>query len=446
MTATHESPLRAHMTALGWSPEQLIARINEVRRQRGAAALHAKTAYKWVQGRQPSTATMTDIIAVLHLHRGLRLTPADLGWDRPARRSHALDDPYAVTARELLLASQGDDMKRRKFVLLTGSAVTACALDLLLPEAESLQPALNGDRVSQSLLANIETSVRRSRELDDTEGSRPALLWAGGLWSLLSQIVTRCSYGDTEGRQLHRLYIEMSETYGWMLFDAAEHARAQRVYLTGLRVAREASPDPALHQATANLLASTAYQESWLGHHTEAATLIATAATRNPDTLPNRVRAVIAQREITIAGRRGDIDGVERASAHAHEQLQDASHDDQPWWTQWLTPTAVDGATGRAWLALRKPDHATSYLTQRANTATNAYPRDRLLALCDLANARLRAGDPIAACEPLDHALDVATTVDSPRVSTYLQDVVRQLRDARCTHPQARDVLMKAAS
>ncbi|MET7951058.1 hypothetical protein [Micromonospora sp. NPDC005324] len=442
MTASHESPLRTHMTALGWSPEQLIARINEVRRKRGASALHAKSAYKWVQGRQPSATTMGDIVAVLHLHRGLRVTPADLGWDGPGRRSHALDDPYNVTAGELLLASQGDDMKRRKFVLLTGSAVTACALDLLLPAAQNLRSALDGDRVSTSLLANIEASVRRSRELDDTEGSRPALVWAGGLWSTLGQVVTRCSYGDAEGRQLHRLYIEMSETYGWMLFDAAEHARAQRVYLTGLRVAREARSDPALHQATANLLASAAYQESWLGHHTEAGTLIAIASGRSD--LSSRVLAVIAQRDITIAGRRGDVDGVKRATARAHEQLGDVSRGDPPWWSEWLTAAAVDGATGRAWLALSRPDDAASYLAQRANIATSAYPRDRLLALCDLAYARLQVSDPVAACEPLDQALDLTAIVDSPRVAGYLDDVIRQLRDTSCDHAKARDVLRKA--
>ncbi|MFI7025172.1 hypothetical protein ACIBMZ_20890 [Micromonospora sp. NPDC049900] len=433
-----------HLAALGWSPEQLIARINEVRRRRGTAALHPKSAYKWVQGHRPSAAVSADIVTVLRAHRGVRLTPADLGWDTPAQRSHAFDDPYTVSAGELLLASQGDDMERRRFVLLTGSSVTACALDLLLPGMDGLRPALDGDRVSTTLLADIEASVRRSRELDDTEGSRPALLWAGGLWRLLGQIVTRCSYGDAEGRHLHRLYIEMSETYGWMLFDAAQHARAQRVYLTGLRVAREASTDPALQHATANLLASTAYQESWLGHHTEAATLIAIASTRTSGALPSRVGAVIAQREITIAGRRGDVDAVQRASARAHDLLDNARLGDQPWWSQWLTPAAVNGATGRAWLALRNPDQAAAYLAQRATTATSAYPRDRLLALCDLATARLHAGDPVAACEPLDHALDLTKTVDSPRVTAYLHEVVTQLRDTRCRHTQARDVMMKA--
>jgi len=48
-----------------------------------------------------------------------------------------------------------------------------------------------------------------------------------------------------------------------MLFDVRRHPQAQRVYHTGMRLARKADTSLTTRHATANLVASTAYQAAW---------------------------------------------------------------------------------------------------------------------------------------------------------------------------------------
>ena len=282
-------PLRAELAALGWSCEQLIARVNQRRAKRESLPLHSKTAYPWMRGERPSAEVARDVLAVLCQHTGRKLTDVDLGWNRsrPRRRPRSLDNPYGATATELLRETQGDTpMQRRSFLQLSGAAATAPVLDLLMGGAPALRAAQDGDRVSAQLTTTIERTVQQARDLDDSEGSASTLLWAGGIWQNLGTLLLESRYRAAEGVRLHTAYIEMSETYGWMLFDAGLHPQAQRVYQTGMRLAREAHDAPGVHRATVNLLASAAYQESWLGQFHEASALLRVAEDRRPKHSP----------------------------------------------------------------------------------------------------------------------------------------------------------------
>lgn len=331
-------------------------------------------------------------------------------------------------------------MERRSFGLLTGAAVTAAAMDLLMSGAPALAAAQNGDRVTPQLVASVEQAVRQVRDLDDSEGSAAILRWAGGIWQSLGAILTESTYHPAEGARLHTAYVEMSETYGWILFDAGKHPQSQRVYQTGLRVAREADDDIRVHQATANLLASAAYQATWLGQYTEAATMLDVATNRKPQALAPRVRAVLGARQIVLAGRRGNTEELSRAEDLTRTQLDQARDGDGPWWSDWLTPSAVDGQSGRAWLAAGRPDLAETYLTSSTTPRSAAYPRDHMLRTVELADARLQIGDINGACTATRDATNVAENVGSSRIQDRLQQITTTLREQHATHPAVRDL------
>lgn len=284
-----------------------------------------------------------------------------------------------------------------------------------------------------------------ARDLDDSEGSISALLWAAGIWQNLAKILTHSRYHQPEGIRLHTAYIEMSETYGWMLFDAGKHPQAQRVYQTGLRLAREAEDHTDVHRATVNLLASAAYQACWLGQHHEADTLLSVAHSHKPDVLTPRLRAVLADREITLAGALGDTERVHRAEHQAHEHLAAAREGNEPWWSLWLSPQELDANTGSAWLAAHRPDLAEPYLTRRLAVLGDKYPRDRMLFASDLAHARLHTGDITGditgACEATHHALELSEHVASPRVHERLHSITTALRDRHSAYPRVRAIL-----
>ncbi|WP_405677370.1 XRE family transcriptional regulator [Streptomyces sp. NBC_01511] len=441
---TDPNPLREQLADLGWSPEQLIARVNQRRAQRGSPPLHLKTGYPWTRGGRPSAETRADVLVVLSHYAGRPTTAAGLGWDRPRtrRRHRALDHPYDATATELLRETQGDvPMQRRSFILLSGAVATAPALDLLMDGAPALRAAQEGDRVSPQLTATVERAVRQARELDDSEGSASTLLWAGGIWQNLGKLITECRYGAAEGVRLHTAYVEMSETYGWTLFDAGHHPQAQRVYQTGLRLAREAADAPGVHHATVNLLASAAYQESWLGQYHEASTLLEVAENRRPQALTPRLRAVLEMRRIALAGQMGDTEAVRRADGRTRIHLAAARDSEEPWWTLWLGSSAVDAQTGRALLAARHPDLAEPYLGGRTVDDAEGYPRDRMLFASELADARAQTGDIIGAVNATRQALTLAEQVGSHRVHHHLRCVTTTLRQQHGTHPGVRNLL-----
>ncbi|MER5362697.1 XRE family transcriptional regulator [Streptomyces sp. NPDC002785] len=439
------NPLRNELARLGWGPEQLIARVNQHRARRGSVPLHRKTGYPWMRGDRPSADAIGDVLAVLSQYTGRQLTPSSLNWDRPRqRRRHrtALDSPYEATAEELLRETQGDTpMHRRSFILLSGAAATAPALDLLMGGAPALAAAQDGDKVSPKLAGTVEHAVRQAREHDDSEGSASTLLWAGGIWQNVGKLIAESRYDTAEGIRLHTAYIEMSETYGWMLFDAGHHPQAQRVYQTGLRVAREAEHAPGIHHATVNLLASAAYQESWLGQYHEATTLLEVAENRRPQALTPRLRAVLEMRRIALAGQQGDTEALHRADGQARTHLAAAHDSGEPWWTLWLDSSAIDAQTGRALLAAHHPDLAEPYLAGRTVLTGDGYPRDRMLFASELADARLQTGDINGACTAARHALTLAQHVGSHRVHHHLDTVTTALRHHHGNHPRVRTLL-----
>ncbi|WP_331745809.1 XRE family transcriptional regulator [Streptomyces virginiae] len=410
--------LGALLQQLGMRPEQLIARINQRRSRRGCSPLSPKAAYPWLRETPslPQPDNQADALAVLTARAGRCITAADVGWDlpRPRTRHRHLDAPGDAPLEALLQEiSQGDLMDRRNLLMLTGAAATAPALALLLGPIAEAAAAPSG-QLNERLVGSIERAVHDLREIDDSTGSASGdLTWGIGIWQSTSRVVAQaCGQGPLTGR-LHTAYIELSEQVGWMCFDARQHPQAQRIYHTGMRLARETSTSLTTRHATANLVASTAYQAAWLGHHNDAAALLDIAA-RTPD-LPSAAAAVIADRRVYAAGRRHDPEAVLRFRDEALLHL-DTPDERTPWWATWLTKDSVDAATGRAWLACQQPSRAVPFLRSRVEATAPDYPRDHLYAVLDLADTVRQCGDGDHARELLDQAEGLIGTVSSQRM------------------------------
>src|SRR5216683_616420 len=203
-----------------------MSRVNQVGARRGLRPMHPKSAYPWLRGRRSAPGPLAAVLLVLREH-GRPASAADLGWDGPRHRRsrRALIAPWEAGIDELLHEiTELDLMKRRSLLLLSGMAVTAPALDLLVTPASGLRQATDGaQRVSPSLAGHIDASIRQMRDLDDAEGSGACVEWAGGLWQNLAKILAQSRYDSRTGRRLHVSYLELSELYGWMLFDSAAH-------------------------------------------------------------------------------------------------------------------------------------------------------------------------------------------------------------------------------
>ncbi|MEU6928928.1 XRE family transcriptional regulator [Streptomyces sp. NPDC046374] len=410
--------LAALLQQLEVRPEQLVARINQRRARRGCSPLSSKAAYPWLRGAHPQPDNATDALAVLTAKAGRCITASDVGWDLPRQRTRNrhIDAPGDAPLEALLHEiSQGDIMDRRNLLMLTGAAATAPALALLLGPIAEAAAAPAGARLSEGLVTTIESAVRDLRNMDDSAGSSTGdLAWGTGIWQSTSRVMAQTRGHGPLVDRLQTAYVELSEQVGWMLFDARQHPQAQRVYHTGMRLARESTTSLTTQHAAANLVASAAYQAAWLGHHNDSAQLLDIAA-RAPD-LPSAVTAVINDRRVYAAGRRQDPEAVLRfrEEALAHAGAPDGR---TPWWATWLTPESVDAATGRAWLACGQPSRAVPFLTRRVEAVSAVdYPRDRLLAVLDLADTVHKGGDAEHARDLLGQAEDLLGRVSSERV------------------------------
>ncbi|WP_406149333.1 XRE family transcriptional regulator [Streptomyces anulatus] len=305
-------------------------------------------------------------------------------------------------------------MDRRNLLMLTGAAATAPALALLLGPAAEAASAVPSGQLNERLVGSIERAVRDLRDIDDSTGSASdELTWGVGIWQSASRVVAQARGRGPLTERLHTAYIELSEQVGWMCFDARRHPQAQRIYHTGMRLARETGTSLTTRHSTANLVSSAAYQAAWLGNHNDAAALLDIAA-RTPD-LPSAAAAVIAERRVYAAGRRHDPEAVHRFRDEALLHL--GSPDTRtPWWATWLTKDSVDAATGRAWLGCDQPSRAVPLLRSRVEATSPDYPRDHLYAVLDLADTVHMCGDGGQARELLDQAERLIGTVSSQRM------------------------------
>ncbi|MET8981022.1 XRE family transcriptional regulator [Streptomyces sp. NPDC004539] len=424
--------LGALLQQLGMRPEQLVARINQRRARRGCSPLSPKAAYPWLREvpALPQPDNQADALAVLTDRAGRCITASDVGWDlpRPRTRHRHIDAPGDAPLEALLHEiSQGDIMDRRNLFMLTGAAATAPALALLLGPVAEAAAGPSSTRLNEQLVGSIERAVRDLREMDDSTGSASSdLTWGVGIWQSTSRVVAQAHGQGALADRLRTAYIELSEQVGWMLFDARRHPQAQRVYHTGMRLAREADTSLTTRHATANLVASTAYQAAWLGHHNDAAALLDIAA-RTPE-LPSAAAAVIAERRVYAAGRRHDSDTVLRFRDEALLHL-DSPDERTPWWAAWLTKDSVDAATGRAWLACDQPSQAVPYLRSRVEATTPAYPRDHLHAVLDLADTTRQCGEDDEARELLGQAGRLIGIVSSQRLAHRFESLSSAVAD-----------------
>ena len=117
-------------------------------------------------------------------------------------------------------------------------------------------------------------------------------------------------------------------------------------------------------------------------------------------------------RRIALAGQMGDTEALRRADNQTREHLTNATSE-EPWWTLWLGPSAVDAQTGRALLAANRPDLAEPYLSGRTPDDDAGYPRDRMLFASELASARGQIGDVAGAVTSARQALALSRQVGS---------------------------------
>jgi hypothetical protein len=341
--------LASLLTELGWSPRALARRIN---RAFGVGTVAETAPYHWRDaGRVPRPPLPKLTALVLSQEVGRPIAVSDL-W-----QGHALDSPLTLPAdMEMSLPwSRSGAMgiiedwvvsgllDRRRFLAVSGSALTVITSGYLTSEHGALRPAVESGVLGNPLLEQIQQSIPLLQRLDDANGGTAHLAYVGAQFRAVALLLRQGGNGTRVERRLFVGLAELGQLAGWMAFDAGQHGLAQRYFFSALRAADQAG----YRAMAAHVLADLAFQAASRGQPADAISLGEAAATAAP-ALPATVQASVCTRlayGYAIAGR---IDDFDRAYGSALDRLANRRQDAEPAWMYFLTPNHLDTQAGYA--------------------------------------------------------------------------------------------------
>jgi transcriptional regulator with XRE-family HTH domain len=319
------------------------------------------------------------------------------------------------------------DSERLADELITAKPSAANALTLahqwLIADPPQLQELRAGRRVGAGTVEQVEKRVQQLRLLDDHVGGTETHTMVTAELTATGEVLRDGSFTEQVGKRLLVAIGELCQLAGWTLSDAGEYARAEQLYLLGVRAAHAAGDV----SGAANNLSSLAYQVANVGDPREATTLARSALVGAKGTQSATARALLAERVAWAAARTGETGDAERALGVVEVEYDQRRPDDDPIWTYWLDEGEIEVMAGRVWTQLRRPLRAVPILER----ATGAYGpdtgRETALYLSWLAESLLQANEIERAAEAATRTLRLSRGAGSTRADDRVAELRRQL-------------------
>jgi DNA-binding XRE family transcriptional regulator len=280
----------------------------------------------------------------------------------------------------------GDRVKRRGFVFLTGTTLTAPAHQWLVHEPEPLHSGLAGRRVSRNLADRFTAMIPELRAMDDLVGGGTVLPLAEQQFGVVAELLGQASYDEPTGRQLHVVLAELGQLCGWCGYDAGQQALAQRYYIAALRAAHSADDRP----LGAHILSCLAQQAASQGRPAEALTLIETALAGMRGQQTPRLLAQLHIRQSKALAALHDIPACTSAISQACASVEPREED--PPWLYWVNQADITSSAGKYLLQLGQADRAAALIEEGIALFDESFVRDRQLFSICLADALSRPG------------------------------------------------------
>ncbi|MFC8305376.1 transcriptional regulator [Streptomyces olivaceus] len=388
-------PLTFLLQTRGWGKAEFARLMQEHGRKLGLPlATNRTTVWKWAQGQEPDAdaqRVLADLLGVPYEQARAE------GWPRwlPVWEVTGLTAPWteAGTVEALSDLVGSGRMDRRGFLTITGAALTSLAASWV-DAPSAMAAALNGDRVTDTMVSTIEQRISTLRTLDDQLGGARLLEQARGDLALVTGLLGGGRYTDAVRIRLYALAARVSHLTGWMAYDAGLRSAGQRYYVGALRSARTTGDDA----FGAFILAEMGVHVSEAGRTAERVGLVSTAIDNAPHSLSPCTRSFLYLHKAEALSRDGAHREAGTALNRATSLWQHRETDDNPDWLDWFGEAQLRSTEGKVLLRSGQLERATSSLE---TSVTRAAPRDKAVRSSRLAEARLAGGD-------LEGALDAA--------------------------------------
>lgn len=426
--------LREALAQVGISYGQLARAVRIVAAEAGDSLATNKSAVAhWIVGGQPKPQTAMFVVEAVSRLAGRRVTRAELGLASPAYGAGLApglglsfeDDPVAVL-REL---GEGD-IQRRTFLTSAVYSVAAAALPLGPRQAADYQRrvAAVGRHAGGAEIEAVRDMTTMFTAIDERHGGQHGR--AAVVQYLTSDVTRLCRAsfaGQADKAAMLSAAAEVAYLCGWKANDAGEHGLAQRYYLQGFALTKEAGDD--LHQAF--ILRIMAHNGMDL-RRPEATLDLAETALRGVrgrvDPSAEAIFSVTLARALAHAGRPQDAVGQLR---QAQDLVLRGDEQALPHWAGlWGSARAcVNSHTAKT--LNRIGDHAAAERYYGAAARARRNPDQHRITGLDLAGQggeQAAQGHIEQACATWGRALTVLDGVRSARAAKAVQGMRRSVR------------------
>ncbi|ARQ67856.1 transcriptional regulator [Streptomyces marincola] len=388
-------PLTSLMAQQGWGKAQFARVMQRHGRQMGInLGTSRTTVWKWEQGQIPDGDAQRVLADLL----GITLSGVcGVRWPRwlPVWEVSMLSASWTEsgTVEALTRLGESGHMDRRGFLTITGGALSGVAASWAAAQP-AFASALDGDRVTDEMVAAVEQRVETLKSLDEQFGGVTLLENAQADLSLITALLNSGRYTDDIQHRLYALAARVSYMTGWMAFDTGRKSAAQQYYVGALRAARTAGDDA----FGCFMLAEMGVHVSEDGHTKDRVDLITTAVDSAPKALPPLTRSFLHLHKAEAHSRHGEH---RKAGEELHRSVRlwdRADGTEGPDWLSWYGDAQVRSTEGKVMLRSGRVQQATSALEE---SITRAVPRDKAVRSSRLAEARLQGSD-------IEGALDAA--------------------------------------
>ncbi|MGH3868695.1 MAG: XRE family transcriptional regulator [Pseudonocardiaceae bacterium] len=341
-----------------------------------------------------------------------------------------------VNARSRRAAVKLDDVDRQN--LIRGGAALSLGTLIRGPLAALLdgssEPTPTPTHVSATDVEQVRTVTRVFQSWGCTYGGGPVrdtvmgeLRWSAGL------LKATCT--DELSPELHSAVGDLADVAGSIAVDAGAHEEARRVFGFALACAEKAGD----WHLRAEVLSSMAKQAVVTGHPDDGLTLAELALVR-PDRLTATMLAMLHTDRARPLAKMRRIQETLTAIGAADDHFAHATPDNEPPFMADYNDARHAQFTGQplAELAIlgRDPSEATDRLAAAVAANSARHVRSRAVCLTKLASLTMATGDPFQAVAIGHEALEVASTLRSPRAA----DDLRELSHHAAAHQQLAEV------
>lgn len=405
----------------------------------------------WVGGARPSGRAAVFLAEALSRRLSRMVTPDEIGMatPQPVRDATGWQTDTLIALADLRRGEDEVDVNRREVLRETGVYSIAA---LALPPAAWWEQMARTTRPAGTLLVGaadinaVRTLTAAYSRLDQQRGGAHARTAAR---TYLTHDVNRLLHGrypsDEVRRGMFAAAGELAYVNGWMAFDSADHAAAQRLFRVGVQLAAEAD-DRAL---IGHILRAMAHQAADLGQIQRALEIADASVEGDRYTLAcpreRSLLGVVRARTLAMAGNKR---AAATALLKAEDDLRAAeATDDEPQRVFFFAEASLAHETARTLTVIGDYDGAALQYRRSVRTRkAAAFTRTHAVTLGYLGQVLARTGRIDEATSAWSASLDVVEGVQSGRTRAAVSAMRASISPLRARSPQLAELDARAAA